>query len=107
MSLDVNAPNKWKKTVHIYAKLRMELANKIKLSTSSVHKETTPSCKKLHLSHVKALKDQLKSYGYDPFEGVPARNITNGVEIEPEKEKAKSSGCHPRRSAGIRMVIVQ
>ena len=63
---------------YIYAKFCVELMKKIKTSTSSVHKESTPSDIRLHLSHVKSLIDQLKGYGSHPFGEGPARNISTG-----------------------------
>ena len=54
---------------------------KIKASTCSVHKESTSSDIRLHLSHVKSLKDQLKGYGSHPFGEGPARNIPTGKEV--------------------------
>ena len=75
VSTNIKTTNRWIRTTHIYAKLRMELMKKIK--ASSVHKELTPGiC--LHLSHVKSLKDQLKWYGSYPFGEGPARNFSTG-----------------------------
>ena len=51
------------------------------MSTSSVHKESTPSGIRLHLSRVKSFKDKLKGYGSNPFGEGPARNITTGKEV--------------------------
>ena len=76
VSMDIEQVNRWIKTSHIYAKLRLEVSKKISMATSSVHKESTPSGIKRHLSHVKALKDQLRSYGCNPFDGGNAKNIT-------------------------------
>ena len=81
VSTNIKAINRWIRTTHIYAKLRVELMKKIKTSTSSVHKESTPSDTRLHLSHVKSLKDQLKGYGSHPFGEGPARNILTGKEV--------------------------
>ena len=48
------------------------------MSTSSVHKEQTTSGKKIHVTHVNALKDKLTSYEIDG----PARHLTTGSEID-------------------------
>ena len=72
----------WIKTTHIHAKLQLALREKINISTSSVHKEQTPSGKKMHVAHVNALKYKLTSYQIDPFADGPARHLTTGSEIE-------------------------
>ena len=46
------------------------------MQTNSCHKECTPGARKLHVSNVKALKQQLRIYGYDPFAKINARDIT-------------------------------
>ena len=74
--------NTWIKTTHIHAKLQLALREKINISTSSVHKEQTPSGKKMHVAHVNALKDKLTSYQIDPFADGPARHLTTGSEID-------------------------
>ena len=82
LSMDIDQTNRWIKTVHIYAKLRMEVTQKIGSATSAVHKETTPSAIKQHLSHVESLKQQLTKYGCNPFSDSNAKNITTGAEID-------------------------
>ena len=75
-STDINKLNDWVRTAHIHEKLRCIFTNKIKLHTNSCHKECTPGARKLHVSNVKALKQQLRIYGCDPFAEVNARDIT-------------------------------
>ena len=81
VSTNIKATNRWIRTTNIYAKLRVEVMKKIKTRISSVHKESTPSGIRLHLSHVKSLKDRLKGYGPHPFGEGPARNISTGKEV--------------------------
>ena len=50
----------WVRTAHIRAKLQCIFIEKIKLQTNSCHKECTPRARKLHVSNVKALKQQLR-----------------------------------------------
>ena len=40
---------------------------KLRLHTSSKHKETTISDKRMHQKHDESLKSQLKHYNVDPF----------------------------------------
>ena len=54
------------------------LPRKLKLQTNSCHKECTPGARKLHVSNVEALKQQLRISGCDPFAEVNARDITTG-----------------------------
>ena len=77
-STDINKVNDWVRTAHIHAKLRLRciFTEKIKLKTNSSHKECTPGARKLHVSNVKALKQQLRIYGCDRFAEVNARDIT-------------------------------
>ena len=73
--------NTWIKTTHIHAKLQLAFREKINLSTSSVHKDQTPSGKKMHVAHFNALKDKLTSYQIDQFADRPARHLRTGSEI--------------------------
>lgn len=81
-STNVEAVNTWIKTAHIHAKVRQTFCQKIKLSTSSVHKETTKCEMTRHKKHVQALKDQLKKYEVDPFSNDEAKDLTTGKEID-------------------------
>ena len=80
-STDLNKVNDWVRTAHIHAKLRCIFTNKIKLQTNSCRKECTPGARKLHVSNVKALKQQLRIYGCDPFAEVNARDNNRGEEL--------------------------
>ena len=51
------------------------------MQTNSCHKECTPGARKLHVSNMKALKQQLQICGCDPFAEVNARDITTGEEL--------------------------
>ena len=51
------------------------------MQTNSCHKECTAGGRKLHVSNVKALKQQLKIYGCDPSAEVNVRDIITGEEL--------------------------
>ena len=81
-STDTARTNEWVNTVHIHAKLRMAMRNKINIKTSSTHKELTDRAKKNdHKENVTFLKDALKSYNTNPFDEGPAKGFTTGVEL--------------------------
>ena len=80
-STDINKVNDWVPTAHIHIKLRCIFTEKIKLQINSSHKECTPGPRKLQVSNKKALKQQLRIYGCDPFAEVNARDITTGEEL--------------------------
>ena len=80
-STDINKVNDWVRTAHIHAKLRYIFTKKTKLQTNSCYKECTPGARKFHVSKMKALKQQLRIYGCDPFAEVNARDITTGEEL--------------------------
>ena len=80
-STNSDAVNERVTTAHVHAKLKEKLNEKIKLSTSCVHKETTPGAKKVNDSHIQLLYTKLAHYGTDPFDG-NARDITTGKEID-------------------------
>ena len=54
---------------------------KLKLHTSSKHKETTINHKRMHQKHAENLKLQLKDYNGDPFEKISEICISTGQEI--------------------------
>ena len=54
---------------------------KLRLRTSSKHKETTISHKRMHQKHVENLKSQLKDYKVDPSEDSSSIGISAGQEI--------------------------
>ena len=74
--------NKWIITSHIHSKLRQVQREKLRLNTSSKHKETTLNNKKLHQKHVESLKSKLKDYNIDPFGNSPTIHMSSGEEIE-------------------------
>ena len=80
-STGINKVNDWVRTAHIHAKFRCIFTEKIKLQTNSCHKECTLGARKLHVSNMKALKQQLQIYGCNPFAEVNARDITTGEEL--------------------------
>ena len=65
----------------IHPKLRCIFTKKIKLQPNSSQKECTTGAMKLHVSNVKALKQQLRIYGCDPFAEVDTGDITTGEEL--------------------------
>ena len=73
--------NDWVQTVHILTKLRCIFTGKTNLQTNSCHKECTPSARKLHVSNVKAFKQQLRIYGCNLFAEVNTRDITTGDKL--------------------------
>ena len=62
------AVNKWIVTSDIHSKLRMIQREKVRLHTSSKHKETTISHKRTHQKLVKSLKSESKDYSVNAFE---------------------------------------
>ena len=69
----------WVKTIHIHSNLYKLFKSQIIYKTSSKHKETTESGKKLHEIH---LKTKLKDYGINPFSNELPKCISTGVEID-------------------------
>eukprot|EP00795_Rhopilema_esculentum_P015673 gene15673-6963_t len=83
-STNIDTTNKWVKTVHIHAKLRLAMRDKLNINTTSTHKELTDSRKTRHSINVDNLKKKLYSYNTDPFSKVPAKAICTGVEADKE-----------------------
>ena len=54
---------------------------KLKLHTSSKHKETTINHKRMHQKQAENLKSQSKDYNVDPFEESSEMYISTGEEI--------------------------
>ena len=81
-STNYESLNKWVMTCHIYCKLRIILRKKMRIMTSSVHKELTPGNKRLHNSHVTSLKNKLAEYNVNPFGNGPARSLSTGCEVD-------------------------
>ena len=79
-STNVSTTNKRVNTIHIHAKLRMAMRDKINVKTSSTNIELNDSAKQKHEGNVRSLKDCLKSYKIIPFSGGPVNVITSGVE---------------------------
>ena len=52
------------------------------IKTSSTHNELNYGSWKTHKNHVDALKDQLRSYGFDPFSDSNPKNISTGQELD-------------------------
>ena len=65
-STNTSTTNKWVNTIHIHAKIRMAMHDRINTKTSSTHKELTDSAKQKHDENVRSLKDNLKSYNMNP-----------------------------------------
>ena len=67
---------------HVHANVENDLREKLKITISSSHKETTPGAKKMHTNNVKSLKEKFYAYKVDPFGDGVARNISTGMEID-------------------------
>ena len=80
-STNIEAVNTWVNTIYIHGMLRVALRKELQIKTSSKHKELTRSGKKMHSSHVSALKSKLRSYGIDHFSARLPRCITTGEQI--------------------------
>ena len=68
-------------TANIHAQIKAVFLGKLRLTTTSQHKECTPNSRRLHYDHLKALKQQLRQYGIEPFASCRAGDITTGVEL--------------------------
>ena len=75
-----NTVNKWIMTSHIH--IVISLKKRMKVYTSSTHKELTPGNKSMHNSQVKSLKQTLAEYNVDPFSDGPVVHITTGKELD-------------------------
>ena len=69
-------------TSHIHSQLRLSLKKRMKVYTSSTHKELTPGNKSMHNSQVKSLKQKLEEYNVDPFSDGPVVHMTTGKELD-------------------------
>ena len=71
-------------TSHIHSQLRLVLKKRMKVYTSSTHKELTPGNNSMHSqkSPVKSLKQKLEEYNVDPFSDGSAVHITTGIELD-------------------------
>eukprot|EP00112_Aurelia_sp_Birch-Aquarium-sp1_P004164 Seg1472.14 transcript_id=Seg1472.14/GoldUCD/mRNA.D3Y31 product="hypothetical protein" protein_id=Seg1472.14/GoldUCD/D3Y31 len=72
-STNIGITNKWIQTMHIHAKLRKAMREKLRIKTSSTHKELTDSGKSNHNKNVNFLKEKLRSYKTDQFSNGPAK----------------------------------
>ena len=69
--------NKFVKNTHLLARLRAAMKKKLRVPTSSKHKETTLSGKRLHELTIVSMVQRLERY-LNPFDEQPARNIKTG-----------------------------
>ena len=82
-STNIEAANSWVQTIHIHSMLRIALRKQLNIKTSSKHKESTNSGKKLHAEHVSNLKKTLRGYGVNPFSSDHPKCLSTGTEIDP------------------------
>ena len=80
-SINIDTASGWLNTAHIHGQIRAVFSEKVRVTTISHHKWCTPSSGRFHYYHVKALNQQLRQYGIDPFASCHARDITTGVEF--------------------------
>ena len=80
-STNIDRVNDWVNTANIHAQIKAVFLGKLRLTTTSQHKECTPNSRRLHYDHLKALKQQLRQYGIEPFASCRAGDITTGVEL--------------------------
>ena len=80
-STNLSAMNKFVKNTHLLAKLRAAMKKKLRVLTSSNHKETMLSGKHLHELTIVSMVQQLERY-LNPFDDQPARNFKTGEVIE-------------------------
>ena len=90
-STDLKSMNRFVKNTHHMAKLRAALKKKLKILTSSNHKETTSSGKRTHEKMIVRMLDQLKRY-LNPFDEQAVRNFKTG-EVISEKVINGLLGC--------------
>ena len=81
-STNYESLNKLVMTCHIYCKLRSIILKKMRIMTSSVHKELTPGNKRLHNSHVTSLKNNLAEYNGNPFGAVQQDHYLPWCEVD-------------------------
>ena len=74
-STNITTTNKWVKNIHIHAKLRTFMRERLNMKVSSTHKEVTDSGKKRHKKHVEALTKKLNDYQAKPFMSGPAKVV--------------------------------
>ena len=80
-STSLTMTNKWVRNIHLHAKMRTAMRDKLNIKLSSTHKEVTDSGKKLHQKHVYSLKKKLYDYQIDLFSSDSAKVLTSGAEI--------------------------
>ena len=80
-STSLSAMNKFVKNTHHLAKLRAALRRKLNVLTSSKHKETTSSGKRIHENTITQMVRQLRRY-LNPFDDGPVRNFKTGAIID-------------------------
>ena len=80
-ALNMATTSKWVSTIHIHAKLRMTMRDKVNIKTSSTRKQLPDSTKKKkHQGHVSPPKETLSSYDTSFVDSGPARTVTTCVE---------------------------
>ena len=70
------------KTNHLMAKIRRKVKDRLKILTTSVHKELSPGARRQHDQVVINLTNKVNTY-FDPFLDGPARHFKTGREIDP------------------------
>ena len=70
-SKNIDAVNRWVKTIHIHSGLKEEFKKIHHIKTSSKHKEMTTGGKILHQKHVQKIKHRLQYLEIDPFAATP------------------------------------
>ena len=81
-STNIDITNKWIQTMNIHAELRTAMREKLRIETSSTHKEVTDSGKSNHSKNVNSLKEKLRSDKTDPFSDGQAKVICLGTEVD-------------------------
>eukprot|EP00795_Rhopilema_esculentum_P006387 gene6387-11826_t len=80
-STDITAVDTFMKTSHFIANLRMKLKERLRVFTTSSHKETSVGARKKHEIMIQSLINKLDSY-FDPFLASPARHFKTGCQID-------------------------
>eukprot|EP00795_Rhopilema_esculentum_P004685 gene4685-20973_t len=75
-STDITAVDTFMKTSHFIANLRMKLKERLRVFTTSSHKEKSVGARKKHEIMIQFLINKLDSY-FDPFLAGPARHFKN------------------------------
>eukprot|EP00795_Rhopilema_esculentum_P008010 gene8010-13918_t len=81
LSTDITAVDTFMKTSHFIANLRMKLKERLRVFTTSSHKETSVGARKKHEIMIQSLINKLDSY-FDHFLAGPARHFKTGCQID-------------------------